>query len=175
MASYLEGKLSRTVCGRMLPYVTHKAGMDGVDKERVQQVVDRHSSSKFNFFKSKRQQTLDTKLAALKARLEGAAPAELQSAAQKAESTARALAGRRDLGRVFAHVDMDAFFANVEMRDCPAYRDVPMAVGGNSMLVGAGPPWVHVVRRARPTTWRARAECARPCPASWPRSCAPAW
>lgn len=30
------------------------------------------------------------------------------------------------------HVDMDAFFAAVEMRDNPALRDVPMAVGGSS-------------------------------------------
>lgn len=30
------------------------------------------------------------------------------------------------------HIDMDAFFAAVEMRDNPALRDVPMAVGGSS-------------------------------------------
>jgi DNA polymerase-4 len=30
------------------------------------------------------------------------------------------------------HIDMDAFFAAVEMRDNPALRNVPMAVGGSS-------------------------------------------
>lgn len=43
---------------------------------------------------------------------------------------------RRDLTRVIVHVDMDAFYAAVEMRDCPELKDKPMAVGSMSMLVG---------------------------------------
>jgi len=41
----------------------------------------------------------------------------------------------RDLSRTIVHVDMDAFFAAVEMLERPELRDQPMAVGGNSMLV----------------------------------------
>src|SRR5690606_29712062 len=32
--------------------------------------------------------------------------------------------------RKIIHIDMDCFFAAIEMRDNPALRDVPMAVGG---------------------------------------------
>ncbi len=32
----------------------------------------------------------------------------------------------------FIHIDMDCFYAAVEMRDNPEYRDVPIAVGGQS-------------------------------------------
>lgn len=43
----------------------------------------------------------------------------------------------RDLSRVIVHVDMDAFYAAVEMRDCPDLKEKPMAVGSTSMLVGS--------------------------------------
>jgi DNA polymerase kappa len=42
---------------------------------------------------------------------------------------------QRDLSRVLVHIDMDAFYANVEIRDNPSLADKPMAVGGESMLV----------------------------------------
>lgn len=34
--------------------------------------------------------------------------------------------------RKIIHVDMDAFFAAVEMRDNPALKNIPMAVGGSA-------------------------------------------
>ena len=34
--------------------------------------------------------------------------------------------------RKFIHIDMDCFYAAVEMRDNPQYRDIPIAVGGHS-------------------------------------------
>ena len=41
----------------------------------------------------------------------------------------------RNLNRIIVHIDMDAFYAAVEMRDNPQLRNVPMAVGGIGMLV----------------------------------------
>lgn len=41
----------------------------------------------------------------------------------------------RDLSKTIVHIDMDAFYAAVEMKDNPALKDKPMAVGGMSMLV----------------------------------------
>lgn len=38
--------------------------------------------------------------------------------------------------RKIIHIDMDCFFAAVEMRDFPQYRDVPLAVGGSSKQRG---------------------------------------
>ncbi len=42
---------------------------------------------------------------------------------------------KRDFTRSIVHIDMDAFYANVEIRDDPSLADKPMAVGSDSMLV----------------------------------------
>ncbi|MEC7082826.1 MAG: DNA polymerase IV, partial [Pseudomonadota bacterium] len=34
--------------------------------------------------------------------------------------------------RKIIHVDMDCFYAAVEMRDNPALRDIPIAIGGSA-------------------------------------------
>ena len=47
----------------------------------------------------------------------------------------RDLEASRDLTRTIVHLDMDMFYAAVEMRDDPTLRDKPMAVGGIGMLV----------------------------------------
>ena len=44
---------------------------------------------------------------------------------------------QRDLTHIIVHIDMDAFYAAVEMRDDPSLLNVPMAVGGQSMLVSS--------------------------------------
>lgn len=41
----------------------------------------------------------------------------------------------RRLDKIMVHIDMDAFYANVEIKDNPSLADKPMAVGGESMLV----------------------------------------
>lgn len=60
------------------------------------------------------------------------------------------LEAQRDLTKSRVTIDMDAFYAQVEMRDEPELRDVPMAVGSDSMLVrvydyfvsACGPYWL---------------------------------
>ena len=53
----------------------------------------------------------------------------------KADNLLAELESDRDLTRAIVHIDMDAYYAAVEMRDRPELHDKPMAVGGNSMLV----------------------------------------
>ena len=51
----------------------------------------------------------------------------------------------RDLSRSIVHIDMDMFYAAVEMRDDPSLKTKPMAVGGNDMLVFAHYFQIYIV------------------------------
>ena len=58
--------------------------------------------------------------------------------------------------RKIIHVDMDCFFAAVEMRDNPALRDIPIAIGGSRVQRGVistanYPARKYGVRSAMPT------------------------
>lgn len=41
---------------------------------------------------------------------------------------------QRSLDRTWIHIDMDMFFAAVEIRDNPSLKSLPVAVGDNSMI-----------------------------------------
>lgn len=41
------------------------------------------------------------------------------------------LSSQKTIVRKIIHVDMDCFYAQVEMRDFPEYRNIPLAVGGD--------------------------------------------
>ncbi len=50
--------------------------------------------------------------------------------------------------RKIIHVDMDCFFAAVEMRDNPALRDIPIAIGGSRERRRSAPPIIPRVNLA---------------------------
>ncbi|MDR3412001.1 MAG: DNA polymerase IV [Formivibrio sp.] len=63
--------------------------------------------------------------------------------------------------RKIIHVDCDCFYAAVEMRDNPALRDVPLAIGGSSDQRGVISTCNYIARRygihsAMPTKWALR-------------------
>jgi len=41
----------------------------------------------------------------------------------------------RDLSRTWVHVDMDAFYAAVEMRDDESLNEKPLAIGDKNMIM----------------------------------------
>eukprot|EP00927_Polykrikos_kofoidii_P036880 TRINITY_DN31097_c0_g1_i1.p1 TRINITY_DN31097_c0_g1~~TRINITY_DN31097_c0_g1_i1.p1 ORF type:complete len:880 (-),score=138.48 TRINITY_DN31097_c0_g1_i1:287-2926(-) len=119
----------------------NKAGM-GADKELVSKFVyERCKNSRY----TQRQEDLDTKqrarseataadLRAVEARM---THSERLSEERRAKAVLDGLEAKRDLSRTYCVVDMDMFYAAVELRDRPELASKPVAVGGMSMICTA--------------------------------------
>ena len=122
----------------------HKAGMEGLDKKKINQIIlEASKGSTFYENEVKKEQQVTTRINHLLEELLKITPAQKLSALKTADKEVEALEVSRDLSHIIVHIDMDAFYAAVEMRDNPKLKDVPMAVGSNYMLVGVSSklPW----------------------------------
>jgi len=113
----------------------NKAGMTGLDKEKISAIIENASKgSKFYAKQKETQARIDGQIDQLKERLSALTPKELLTARHEADLFIDQLLSELVLRRTIVHVDMDMFYAAVEMRDNPELRDKPMAVGGMGML-----------------------------------------
>ncbi|ODM95014.1 DNA polymerase kappa [Orchesella cincta] len=115
---------------------TTKAGMEGLDVETINRKIQEASQgSKFHEHKKKEQLKIDRKISDLTFQLEKLTPLLIEQALEQVDKLVASIEAKSDLGsRHYVHIDMDAFYAAVEMRDDLSLRSVPMAVGSDSML-----------------------------------------
>jgi DNA polymerase kappa len=113
----------------------HKAGMEGLDKEKINKVIfEASKGSKFYENELQKEQQVKDRIQRQTERLESCTDEEKAEAMIQADRVVKELEETRDLSRTIVHIDMDAFYAAVEMRDDPSLRDKPMAVGSTGML-----------------------------------------
>uniref|UniRef100_A0A8C2WTS2 DNA polymerase kappa n=1 Tax=Cyclopterus lumpus TaxID=8103 RepID=A0A8C2WTS2_CYCLU len=113
----------------------NKAGMEGLDRDKINKII-MESSKGSRFYESelKKEQQVNHRIEKMMLQKAQIPEQRLKKAQAQVERMATELERSRDLSRVIVHVDMDAFYAAVETRDCPELKDKPMAVGSMSML-----------------------------------------
>lgn len=113
----------------------NKAGMEGLDRDKINAIImDASKGSRFYENELKRDQQVNQRIEKMMQQKALIKEEQLKKAHLKVEKMTAELEEHRDLSRVIVHVDMDAFYAAVEMRDCPDLENKPMAVGSMSML-----------------------------------------
>eukprot|EP00798_Chlamydomonas_sp_ICE-L_P013199 gene13199-19034_t len=122
------GVMSQTLETFDTVYTNAKAGMAGVDKERVKK-----GSVHWKHEQKRNQQTKE-RIGLMNQKASRLSGADLAAHARAVDSKIEVLEVHRDLSRTWLHVDMDAFFAAVHMLENPKLRDVPMAVGDMGMI-----------------------------------------
>uniref|UniRef100_A0A915A9B2 DNA polymerase kappa n=2 Tax=Parascaris TaxID=6254 RepID=A0A915A9B2_PARUN len=118
----------------MQTFNDNKAGMIGIDKERIQKIIEENTSANFDEYAKKRSERIASRIEHNRKLLTTFTAQQIAKAQCEMDELVESLEERRDLSRIALHIDMDAFFAAVEMRDDPSLRTVPMAVGSDSML-----------------------------------------
>lgn len=118
----------------MITFSDNKAGMQGLDKEKIQRIINESSGENYNAFAKKKEERLTNQKTEIMAKVQNMSEMTKRKYQKEMAELCRLLEMDRYLDRDCVHVDMDAFYCAVEMRDMPHLRDIPCAVGGSSML-----------------------------------------
>ncbi|XP_058720374.1 DNA polymerase kappa isoform X3 [Poecile atricapillus] len=114
----------------------NKAGMQGLDKEKINKIImEATKGSKFYENELKKDQQVNQRIEKMMQLKEKITAQQLLKAQLQVDKLVIELEQSRNLNSTIVHIDMDAFYAAVEMRDNPELKDKPIAVGSMSMLV----------------------------------------
>lgn len=100
-----------------------KAGMEDLDVETINKIIHEASEgSKFYEHKKKQQKKIDKRIVNMKLQMEKLTPEQIEKAGAQVDKIVREIEANMDLSHYYVHLDMDAFFASVEIRDDPSLR-----------------------------------------------------
>ncbi|XP_006190121.1 DNA polymerase kappa isoform X1 [Camelus ferus] len=113
----------------------NKAGMEGLDKEKINKIImEATKGSRFYGNELKKEKQVNQRIENMMQQKAQITSQQLRKAQIQADRFAMELEQSRDLNNTIVHIDMDAFYAAVEMRDNPELKEKPIAVGSMSML-----------------------------------------
>ncbi|XP_065314617.1 DNA polymerase kappa-like isoform X2 [Gordionus sp. m RMFG-2023] len=112
-----------------------KAGMISLDKEEINKKIQEASlGSLYYETQLKRATILEKRILNQHIFLSTCDNLRFESAKLKMEKIFKDLRNKQDLSQVIVHIDLDAFFAAVEMRDNPTLTSKPIAIGSMQMI-----------------------------------------
>ena len=175
-AVQVEEVSARPVSAFTSAFTNAKAGMEGVDKDKVKRVVHEMSKDSSHFHnETRKENAVEERIRAMQKRWnelrgrrgqrqradnddgdinnasEYVDNSELSAVRAAVERRVAVLEAGRDLSHTWIHVDMDAFFAAVHELERPELKTLPVAVGGISMISTANyEARKHGVRSAMP-------------------------
>ncbi|XP_062941196.1 DNA polymerase kappa isoform X2 [Cynocephalus volans] len=113
----------------------NKAGMEGLDKEKINKIImEATKGSRFYENELKKEKQVNQRIENMIQQKAQITSQQLKKAQLQVDKFAVELEQSRNLNNTIVHIDMDAFYAAVEMRDHPELKDKPIAVGTVSML-----------------------------------------
>ncbi|NXD81003.1 POLK polymerase, partial [Halcyon senegalensis] len=113
----------------------NKAGMQGLDKEKINKIIMKATKgSRFYKNELKKDQQVNQRIEKMMQLKEKITTQQLLKAQLQVDRLVTELEQSRNLSNTIVHIDMDAFYAAVEMRDHPELKEKPIAVGSMSML-----------------------------------------
>uniref|UniRef100_A0A8D0KZ93 UmuC domain-containing protein n=1 Tax=Strix occidentalis caurina TaxID=311401 RepID=A0A8D0KZ93_STROC len=122
----------------------NKAGMQGLDKEKINKIImEATKGSRFYENELKKDQQVNQRIEKMMQLKEKITKQQLLKAQLQVDKLVIELEQSRNLSSTIVHIDMDAFYAAVEMRDCPELKEKPVAVGSMSMLVRPNVKLLH--------------------------------
>uniref|UniRef100_A0A8C8YX08 DNA polymerase kappa n=1 Tax=Prolemur simus TaxID=1328070 RepID=A0A8C8YX08_PROSS len=116
----------------------NKAGMEGLDKEKINKIImEATKGSRFYENELKKDKQVNQRIENMMQQKAQITSQQLRKAQVQVDRFVMELEQSRNLNNTIIHIDMDAFYAAVEMRDNPELKDKPIAVGSVSMLVSS--------------------------------------
>jgi len=118
-------------------FTSEKAGMEGLDRDQINRIT--LECTKNSSITKKKQEEYDFALKVVedwKLKLETLhkSPLIYDQNKKLAEMKMKEIENTRDLTNIWMHIDMDMFYAAIEIRDNPSLKDLPIAVGDERMI-----------------------------------------
>mmetsp|Transcript_15934 Transcript_15934/g.29160 ORF Transcript_15934/g.29160 Transcript_15934/m.29160 type:complete len:393 (+) Transcript_15934:2585-3763(+) len=128
-------------------YADEKAGMRGIDKQRIKEIIDfATKNTGLSKAEAAREQRCDQEVQAMKAKIESfysKGVVAVSAAKDALDDLIVSIESERSFDETWIHVDMDMFYAAVEIRDNPLLADKPVAVMYKSIITTSN----YVARR----------------------------